>query len=82
MTLKKYLDSDQSRGIVLGRRLCAKHGSGTGLLTMFSIAPLLLIAISIAGLIFGVEAARGEIVDSCRAGGAAGAEAVQGLLVS
>lgn len=30
--------------------------------TLFSIAPLLLIAISVAGLVFGEEAARGEIV--------------------
>lgn len=30
--------------------------------TLFSIAPLLLIAISIAGLVYGEEAARGEIV--------------------
>ena len=37
-------------------------GAALAYYTMFSIAPLLLIVISVAGLIFGVEAARGEIV--------------------
>ncbi|HVT44783.1 MAG TPA: YihY/virulence factor BrkB family protein, partial [Thermoanaerobaculia bacterium] len=32
--------------------------------TLFSVAPLLVIAISIAGLVFGEEAARGEIVST------------------
>jgi membrane protein len=36
-------------------------GAALAYYTMFSIGPLLLIVISIAGLIFGVEAARGEI---------------------
>lgn len=34
--------------------------------TLFSVAPLLLIAIAISGIIFGEEAARGEIVGSLR----------------
>jgi len=58
-------------------------GAALAYYTMFSIAPLLLIAISIAGLIFGVEAARGEIVGQLQGlVGQPGAEAVQGLLVS
>jgi membrane protein len=58
-------------------------GAALAYYTMFSIAPLLLIVISIAGLIFGVEAARGEIVDQLRGlMGPQGATAVQGLLVS
>ncbi|MDP1855644.1 MAG: YhjD/YihY/BrkB family envelope integrity protein [Candidatus Nitrotoga sp.] len=36
-------------------------GAALAYYTVFSIAPLLLIVISIAGLIFGAEAARGEI---------------------
>lgn len=36
-------------------------GAALAYYTMFSIAPLLLIVISVAGLLFGVEAARGEI---------------------
>jgi membrane protein len=38
-------------------------GAALAYYTVFSIAPLLLIVISVAGLVFGQEAARGEIVD-------------------
>ncbi len=58
-------------------------GAALAYYTMFSIAPLLLIVISIAGLIFGVEAARGEIVGQLQGlMGQQGAEAVQSLLRS
>ena len=36
-------------------------GAALSYYTVFSIAPLLLIVIAIAGLVFGAEAARGEI---------------------
>jgi membrane protein len=58
-------------------------GAALAYYTMFSIAPLLLIVISIAGLIFGVEAARGEIIAQLQGlMGQQGAEAVEGLLKS
>ena len=58
-------------------------GAALAYYTMFSIAPLLLIVISIAGLIFGVEAARGEIVGQLQGlMGQQGAQAVQSLLES
>ena len=58
-------------------------GAALAYYTMFSIAPLLLIAISIAGLVFGDQAARGEIFSQLEGMlGAAGALAVQGLLES
>jgi membrane protein len=58
-------------------------GAALAYYTMFSIAPLLLIVISIAGLVFGDEAARGEIVAQLHGMmGPQGAEAVQGLLES
>ena len=58
-------------------------GAALAYYTMFSIAPLLLIVISIAGFLFGVDTARGEIVDQLRGlMGPQGAQAVQGLLVS
>jgi membrane protein len=58
-------------------------GAALAYYTMFSIAPLLLIVISIAGLIFGVEAARGEIFSQLQGlMGQQGADAVQGLLES
>lgn len=37
-------------------------GAAIAFYTMFAMAPLLLIAISVAGAVFGVEAARGQIV--------------------
>ena len=49
--------------------------------TIFSLAPLLIIVISIAGLVFGQEAARGEIITQIDGVmGQQGAEAVSGLL--
>lgn len=58
-------------------------GAALAYYTMFSVAPLLLIVISIAGLVFGVEAARGEIVGQLQdLMGRQGAAAVQGLLES
>jgi membrane protein len=58
-------------------------GAALAYYTVFSIAPLLLIVISIAGLIFGIEAARGEIFAQLQGlMGETGALAVQGLLES
>jgi membrane protein len=49
--------------------------------TVFSIAPLLIIAIAIAGAFFGEEAARGEIIDQVQGLiGQQGAEAIQSML--
>lgn len=49
--------------------------------TIFSLAPLLLIAIAIAGAVFGEEAARGEIVRQIEGlVGRQGAEAVQSMI--
>jgi membrane protein len=58
-------------------------GAALAYYTMFSIAPLLLIVIAIAGLVFGVDAARGEIIGQLQGlMGQQGAEAVQSLLQS
>ena len=58
-------------------------GAALAFYTMFSIAPLLLIVISIAGLVFGDQAARGEIFGQLQEMlGSTGALAVQGLLES
>ena len=58
-------------------------GAALAYYTMFSLAPLLLIVIAVAGLAFGEQAARGEIAAQL-AGlmGDAGANAVQALLSS
>lgn len=58
-------------------------GAALAYYTLFSLAPLLLIVIAVAGLIFGQDAARGEIATQLSAlMGAAGAKAVQDLLSS
>jgi membrane protein len=58
-------------------------GAALAYYTMFSIAPLLLIVIAIAGLVFGEEAARGAIFSQLQGMmGQEGATAVQGLLQS
>lgn len=58
-------------------------GAALAYYTMFSLAPLLLTVISVAGLVFGDEAARGEITAQLVAlMGARGANAVQDLLAS
>lgn len=61
----------------------ASMGAAIAFYTLFSLAPLLLIVISVAGMIFGEEAARGEIFAQLRGlFGAEGAMAIQGLLKS
>ena len=58
-------------------------GAALAFYTIFSIAPLLLIVIAIAGMVFGEEAARGEIYTQLNGLlGNSGARAVQGLLES
>lgn len=58
-------------------------GAALAYYTLFSIAPLLLIVISVAGLWFGPDAARGEIFGQLSTlVGAAGASAIQDLLES
>jgi membrane protein len=51
--------------------------------TMFSLAPVLVLAIAIAGFFFGEEAVRGEIVDEARGLlGTDGAVAIQAMIAS
>jgi len=58
-------------------------GAALAYYTLFSIAPLLLIVISIAGLVFGQDAARGEIIGQLNSlMGQRGALAIQTLLES
>lgn len=58
-------------------------GAALAYYTLFSLAPLLLIVIAVAGLVFGPDAARGEIFGQLRGLiGDAGAAAVQQLLES
>jgi membrane protein len=56
-------------------------GAALSYYTAFSLAPLLLIAVAIAGLVFGEEAARGQVVGQLQGLlGEEGAKAIQALL--
>ena len=56
-------------------------GAALAYYTLFSMAPLLLIAISVAGAVFGIDAARGEILGQLRSLlGSDGAAAVAEML--
>ena len=56
-------------------------GAALSYYTLFSIAPLLLIVIAVAAMVFGAEAARGEVFGQLRGlMGDQGAQAVEGLL--
>ncbi len=56
-------------------------GAALSYYTLFSLAPLLIIVIAVAGMVFGQEAAQGEIVAQLRGiMGEKGAVAVEGLL--
>src|SRR5947207_15938608 len=66
-----------------GEDKAPRLGAALAYYTMFSIAPLLLVVIAIAGFVFGQEAARGQIFAQMRGLiGAHGAEAVQGMVAS
>lgn len=59
----------------------ASLGAALAFYTLFSIAPLLLIVISVAGLVFGEQAARGELMDQlAMLMGRDGARTLEGLL--
>lgn len=58
-------------------------GAALAFYTLFSIAPLLLIVISVAGLVFGEEAARGQIIGTIGGLiGPDGARTIQDLIAS
>src|SRR2546429_5627102 len=58
-------------------------GAALAYYTTFSLAPVLIVAIAVAGLVFGQEAARGEIVSQLgNLIGSESAKAIQELLKS
>ena len=62
---------------------CLSRGAAIADFTIFSIAPMLVLCIAIAGLVFGEEAAQGAVVDQLRGMmGQQGAEAIQTMIVS
>lgn len=63
------------------RHEAARTGAALAFYTVFSLAPVLILSIAIAGFFFGEQAARGEIVEQIRGLiGSTGASAVQAVL--
>lgn len=61
----------------------ARRGAALAYYTLFALGPVLLIAVAVAGTIFGERAARGEIVNQIQdMVGPAGAEVVQTVLAN
>ncbi len=62
---------------------CLTLGAALAYYTVFSLAPILVIVIAVAGAVFGPEAAQGEIVTQIRGlTGEEGATAIQSLIQS
>src|SRR6188508_1752107 len=60
---------------------CTRLGASLAYYTLFAIAPILLVATAVAGMVFGAEAVRGEIVGQLdHLVGREGGRAVQSLL--
>jgi membrane protein len=64
--MKKYLTMFKQTFTEFGEDKVPRLGAALAYYTIFSLAPLLLIAIAIAGLTFGREAAQGEIFGQLR----------------
>lgn len=62
MKLRPYLDMSKQAASAWVDDRASSMGAALSYYTVFSIAPLLLIVISVAGLVFGREAAEGAIV--------------------
>ena len=83
MSYKDVSDLLKSAAVNWAHDYAQSMGAALAFYTMFSITPLLLIVISVAGIAFGEDAARGEIYGQLHGLlGAPGASAVQGLLES
>jgi membrane protein len=61
----------------------ARMGAALSYYSVFSIGPLIVIAVAVAGFVFGREAVQGQVADSLRGLlGESGAQAVNGMLAS
>jgi membrane protein len=62
---------------------CLSRGAAIAYYTVFSLAPVLIIVIAIAGLVFGADAARGALLDQISSlMGRQGGEAIQAMIAS
>jgi membrane protein len=83
MTPRDVADLLRSAAVGWVQDYAQSMGAALAFYTMFSIAPLLLIVISVAGIVFGEDAARGEIYGQLQGLlGTPGAMAVEDLLES
>jgi membrane protein len=62
MKLRAYLQMLWQAVKALYRDNGPRHGAAIAYYTLFALAPVLLVVVGVAGLIFGAEAVRGEIV--------------------
>src|SRR4051794_34524085 len=61
----------------------ARMGAALSYYSVFSIGPLILIAVAIAGLVFGREAVQGQVTEALRGLlGEGGAQSINGMLAS
>ena len=81
--LKILADILKSAAIEWDRDNVPRMGAALAYYSLFALAPLLVVAIGVAGLAFGTEAARGQVVHQIDGLiGKTGAEAVQAMLIS
>jgi membrane protein len=83
MTLRQAIELMKRSASAWADDRAPSMGAAISYYTVFSIAPLLLIATAVAGLVFGEDAARGAVVEQLRGLlGDSGAQAIQGLIES
>src|ERR1700674_951006 len=81
--MKRYFDLLKQAFTEFQRDKAQRLGAALAYYTLFSIAPLLLIAIAIAGIVFGKSQAQAQIVEQLRRlTGDAGAKAITEMLAS
>src|SRR5256885_2914951 len=83
LSARHYLELFKKALTAFGEDYAASMGGALAYYTTFSLAPVLIVAIAVAGLVFGQEAARGQIVDQLSSlVGTESAKAIQELLKS
>ena len=81
--LREYLSMFKEAAIAWVDDRAPTMGAALAFYSAFSLAPLLVIVIAVAGMIYGVDAARGAVVRQFSALlGPVGADALQKLLVA
>src|SRR5215213_2372718 len=81
--MKKYLDLFKQTFTEFGEDKAPRLGAALAYYTIFSLAPLLLLAIAVAGMVFGDEAARGGITGELgKVMGASMAKSIEDLIQS